>query len=172
MEELLRYWMRWPSVEHLIYRYLWVWGVAQSLHFVGMALLIGTVGILDLRLLGMAKEFRVAAIKKLIPWGVFGFVLCLTTGLLFVTGIYANINIHPYVVLKSDVFLQLKLGFVVLAGINLLAFYATGMSRAVDRLEAGEEAPPLAKFFAGASLCIWIAVMYFARLIPSGKFQP
>ena len=37
MEEFLRYWMRWPSVEHLIYRYLWVWGVAQSLHFVGMA---------------------------------------------------------------------------------------------------------------------------------------
>ena len=47
MEEFLRYWMRWPSVEHLIYRYLWVWGVAQSLHFVGMALLVGTVGILD-----------------------------------------------------------------------------------------------------------------------------
>jgi hypothetical protein len=96
---------------------------------------------------------------------VFGFVLCLATGLLFVTGIYANINIHPYVVLKSDVFLQLKLGFVMLAGINLLAFYVTGMSRTVDRLEAGDDAPPLAKVFAGASLCIWIAVMYFARLI-------
>ena len=40
------------------------------------------------------------------------------------------------------------------------------------RLEAGEDAPPLAKFFAGASLFLWIAVMYFARLIPSGKFQP
>jgi hypothetical protein len=164
--------MRWPGVEQLIYRYLWVWGVAQSLHFVGMALLIGTVGILDLRLIGMAKEFTVSAIKKLIPWGVFGFVLCLATGLLFITGIYANINIHPYVVLQNDVFLQLKLGFVGLAGVNLLLFYATGMSRAVDRLEAGADAPPLAKVFAGASLFLWIAVMYFARLIPSGKFQP
>jgi hypothetical protein len=164
--------MRWPSVEHLIYRYLWVWGVSQSLHFVGMVLLIGTVGILDLRLLGMAKGFPVAAIKQLIPWGVFGFVLCLVTGLLFVTGIYANIAIHPYVVLTSDVFLQLKLLFVLLAGINLLAFYVTGMSAAVDRLGAGEDAPRLAKVFAGTSLVLWIAVMYFARLIPSGKFQP
>jgi hypothetical protein len=172
MEQFLRYWMRWPSVEHLIYRYLWVWGVWQSLHFVGMVLLIGTVGILDLRLLGMAKGFPVAALKKLIPWGVFGFVICLVTGLLFVTGIYANINVHPYVVLQSDVFLQLKLGFVLLAGINLLAFYLTGMSAAVDRIVAGEDAPPLAKVFAGASLILWIAVMYFARLIPSGKFQP
>jgi hypothetical protein len=149
-----------------------VWGVWQSLHFVGMVLLIGTVGILDLRLLGIAKGFPVAAIKKLIPWGVFGFLLCLATGLLFITGIYANINVHPYVVLKSDVFLQLKLLFVGLAGINLLLFYATGMSRAVDRLEGGQDAPPLAKFFAGASLALWVAVMYFARLIPSGKFQP
>src|ERR1051325_1428340 len=109
MEPFLRYWLRWPSVEHLIYGHLWVWGVCQSLHFVGMALLIGTVGILDLRLLGMAKQFPVAALKKLIPWGVFGFVLCLATGLLFVTGIYANINIHPYVVVKRDGVLPLTL---------------------------------------------------------------
>ena len=172
MESFLRYWMRWPSVEQLIYRHLWAWGVGQSLHFVGMVLLIGTVGILDLRMLGMAKQFPIAALKKLIPWGVFGFLLCLATGLFFVTGIYANINIHPYVVLTSDVFLQIKFVFILLAGLNLLAFYASGMSRAVDRLGAGEDAPPLAKFFAGASLFFWIAVMYFARLIPSGKFQP
>jgi hypothetical protein len=172
MDAFLRYWLRWPGVELLIYRYLWVWGVCQSLHFVGMALLIGTVGILDLRLLGMAKQFPVAALKQLIPWGVFGFVLCLATGFLFITGIYANINIHPYVVLTNDVFLQLKLLFVLLAGVNLLLFYATGMSRAVDQLQPGNDAPPLAKYFAGASLALWIAVMYFARLIPSGKFQP
>ncbi len=172
MEELLRYWMRWPSVEHLIYRYLWVWGVCQSLHFVGMVLLIGTVGMLDLRMLGMAKQVPPAALKKLIPWGVFGFFLCVGTGFIFITGIYANINVHPYVVLKSDVFLQLKLLFVLLAGINLFAFYLTGMSRKVDILGPGESAPGLAKFFAGASLFLWIAVMYFARLIPSGKFQP
>jgi hypothetical protein len=172
MEQVLRYWLRWPSVEHLIYTYLWVWGVCQSLHFVGMALLVGTVGMLDLRMLGMAKQVPPAALKKLIPWGVFGFVLCVATGFIFVTGLYANINVHPYVVLKSDVFLQLKLLFVLFAGLNLLAFYLTGMSKAVDRLGPGDDAPWLAKTFAGASLVFWITVMYFARLIPSGKFQP
>jgi hypothetical protein len=172
MEAFLRYWMRWPSVEHLIYKFLWVWGVCQSLHFVGMVLLIGTVGILDLRILGMAKQFPVSGIKKLIPWGVFGFLLCLATGFIFVTGIYANINVHPYVVLTSDVFLQIKFAFILLAGLNLLLFYVSGMNAVVDRLAAGDDAPPLAKVFAGASLFFWIAVMYFARLIPSGKFQP
>jgi hypothetical protein len=66
----------------------------------------------------------------------------------------------------------LKLLFVVLAGVNLLLFYTSGMNAAVDRVGAGEDAPALAKVFAGASLFLWIAVMYFARLIPSGKFQP
>ena len=172
MESLLRYWLRWPGVERLIYDHLWLWGVCQSLHFVGMTLLIGTVGMLDLRLLGMAKELPIATLKRLIPWGVFGFMLCLATGLVFVTGMYANINVHPYIVLTSDVFLQLKLLFVVLAGLNLLAFYVTGVSRAVDRIGAGGDAPVLAKVIAGISLSLWIGVMYFARLIPSGKFQP
>jgi uncharacterized membrane-anchored protein len=127
---------------------------------------------LDLRLLGFAKELPVVAIKRLIPWGVFGFVLCLATGFIFVAGMYANINVPGYIVLKSDVFLQLKLVFVLLAGLNLLAFYATGMSKAADRLRPGEQAPRLAKAIAIASLFLWIGVMYFARLIPSGKFQP
>ena len=85
---------------------------------------------------------------------------------------YANLTVHPYVVLTNDIFLQLKLLFVLLAGLNLLAFYITGMSKAVDRVGAGDSAPPLAKMFAGASLLFRLAVMYFARLIPSGKFQP
>jgi hypothetical protein len=172
MEEFFRYWLRWPSVEHQIYTHLWVWGVCQSLHFVGMVLLIGTVGILDMRLLGLAKEIPVAALKRMIPWGILGFVICIATGFVFVTGMYANLTVHPYVVLTNDVFLQLKLLFVLLAGLNLLAFYITGMSKAVDRVGAGDSAPPLAKMFAGASLVFWVAVMYFARLIPSGKFQP
>jgi hypothetical protein len=172
MDAFLTTWLRWPSVERLIIDHLWVWGVCQSLHFVGMALLIGTVGILDLRLLGVAKDMPVLPIKKLIPWGVFGFVLCLVTGFIFVAGMYANINVPGYIVLKSDVFLQIKLIFVLLAGLNLLAFYATGMSRAVDRLQGGDDAPRLAKFIAIASLFLWVGVMYFARLIPSGKFQP
>jgi hypothetical protein len=172
MEEFFRYWLRWPSVEHQIYTRLWVWGVCQSLHFVGMVLLIGTVGLLDMRLLGLAKEIPVAALKRMIPWGILGFVICIATGFVFVTGMYANLTVHPYVVLTNDIFLQLKLLFVLFAGLNLLAFYITGMSKAVDRVGAGDSAPPLAKVFAGASLLFWIAVMYFARLIPSGKFQP
>jgi hypothetical protein len=172
MEPLLRYWLRWPVIEDLVANHLWVWGVCQTLHFFGMVLLIGSVGVFDLRLLGVGKGLPFSTLKRIIPWGIFGFVICLVTGLVFITGIYANIGVHPYVVLTSDVYLQLKLLFVLLAGVNLLAFYLTGMSKAVDQLDAQDSAPGVAKIIAAASLFLWIGVMYFARLIPAGSFQP
>jgi len=55
-----------------------------------------------------------------------------------------------------------------LAGVNLAAYHLTGMSRAVDALDATGHAPVLAKVFAGASLCLWIGVIVFGRLIPQG----
>ena len=103
--------------------------------------------------------------------GIFGFGLVTFTGLLFTTGIYINVAVPPHIVLANDVYLQLKLVFLALAGINLLAFYATGMARATDNLGPGEEAPRLAKVIAGGSLFFWVAVMYFGRLIPWGQFS-
>ena len=45
-----------------------------------LCLLIGIVGMFDLRILGIAKGLPLASLKRLLPWGVFGFVLCLVTG--------------------------------------------------------------------------------------------
>jgi hypothetical protein len=68
----------------------------------------------------------------------------------------------------TDPWLQLKLIFIFLAGMNVLAFYLTGTARAVDVLESGADAPPLAKVIAGTSLFLWLGVVYFGRLIPWG----
>jgi hypothetical protein len=42
------------------------------------------------------------------------------------------------------------------------------MSRAVDALGPGDDAPPLAKFIAASSLFLWVGVIYWGRLIPWG----
>jgi hypothetical protein len=110
----------------------------------------------------------VAAVKRLLPWGVTGFVFCAVTGFMFVTGVRANVPSSPYDVIRSNPWLQLKLLFIALAGVNLLAFYLTGMDRAVDKLRAGEDAPVSAKVIAAASLFLWLGVIYFGRLIPEG----
>jgi hypothetical protein len=170
MEAFLNFILRWPIVENYFVSNAWAWPLNEVVHFVGLTLLIGIVGMFDLRLLGVARDIPVASLRRLMPWGVFGFGLVTVSGLLFTTGIYANVSVEPGVVLLNDGYLQLKLIFLFLAGINLLALYVTGMSRAVDDLEPGEDAPPLARAIAGASLFCWFAVMYFGRLIPWGQF--
>jgi len=166
MEVFLRHWIEWPSVAAFIGAYSWVWPLCETFHFFGIILLIGGVGMFDLRILGMGKGLPPPALKRLLPWGVYGFGLCVATGLVFVTGMRANVPMSAYDVIRTDIWLQLKLVFIALAGLNLLLFYATGMARAVDALRAGDDAPGLAKAIAGASLFLWLGVIYFGRLIP------
>jgi hypothetical protein len=167
MESFLRDLLASPAIERLM-QTAWAWPLFETLHFVGLALLIGGVGMFDLRILGMGKGLPVPALRRLLPWGVFGFFLCVVTGTGFVLGMRANLNVNAYDVIITDVWLQLKLLFIFLAGMNLLAFYLTGMSLVVDRLGPYDDAPLLAKVIAGASLFLWLGVIYFGRLIPEG----
>jgi len=112
-----------------------------------------------------------APVRRLVPWGVFGFVLCVASGSLFVGGLWANIAVHPYDVLIVNRFLQTKLIFIGLAGLNLLVFNLTGVSRAVDQIGPGEDAPPMAKAIAAASLFLWFGVIYVGRLIVWGNLS-
>ena len=168
MESFLRYWLDWPIATSFLSYDSWAWPLTETVHFIGLILLIGGVGIFDLRILGVAKGVPIEPLRGLIPWGVFGFALCVVSGTMFFTGYQANLPIPPYEILITDAFLQWKLIFILFGGINLLAFYLTGTSRAVDGLGAGADAPPLAKVIAGTSLFIWFGVIYFGRLLPWG----
>ena len=139
----------------------WVWPVCEIFHFVGMAMLIGAVGILDMRLLGVAKGLPVAQLQRLIPWGILGFVINVITGIVFVSGDPFALPIEKL----NNLAFQLKSLFMLLAGINVLAFYLTGVSRSADALGAGEDAPPAAKVIAALSLFLWLGVIYFGRMI-------
>ena len=85
----------------------------------------------------------------------------LLTGVLFVAA-------NPFAPLEylANIAFLLKMACVVLAGLNALAFYVTGLSRAVNELRAGDDAPWSAKLVAGTSLSLWIGVIAFGRLMP------
>ena len=48
----------------------WVWPLCETLHFFGMSVLLGTVGVVDLRVLGVAKGIPIQLLDKFIPLGV------------------------------------------------------------------------------------------------------
>ena len=138
--------------------YPWLWPALETLHFLGMALLIGIVGLLDLRLVGCFKGLPVGPLERLIPWGILGFAINLVTGFLFFTG-------DPFQYIRNVAF-WLKLGFMAAAGVNAFVFYATGLSARVDATGAGQEAPFAARLVGGVSLILWIGVMYWGRMLP------
>jgi hypothetical protein len=148
------------TLNEFVNDYRWVWPICEMIHFVGMALLFGTIGFLDLRLLGLARGLPVAGVSRLVPWGVAGFGLCAVTGYFFVAGSVGGPIDH----LTNRAF-QLKSLCLLLAGLNVLVFFATGVSRAVEVVGPGETAPAAGKVVAASSLALWLAVVYFGRMI-------
>lgn len=134
----------------------WSWPALESLHFLGMALLVGTVGIFDLRLLGYARELPATVLHRMIPLGVAGFALNAATGICFLSA-------YPRLFLYNNAF-YVKLAFFVIAGINVLFFYVGPFKRLAEM--DGDGVPPLrARIAGGVSLCAWIGVMAAGRLL-------
>jgi uncharacterized membrane protein len=137
----------------------WWWAFMMDLHFIGLALLIGTVGILNLRMLGFAKPLPIAPLHRLMPWAMAGF------GINTLTGILAFIGMPNYY--AFDIAFWLKMLALLLLGLNASAFYLTDAFHSVEHLGPGEDAPPLAKFLAATSLVLWFAVIALGRYIQS-----
>jgi len=156
MEKELVAWLLSTSLSAAVTGNAWVWPVLETLHFAGLSLLIGTIGLFDLRLLGMAKGLPPALMLRLIPWGMGGFAVNVVTGVLFFVGEPGN-----YV---NNIAFYCKMAFVALAGINVLVFYLT-MAKRVEALGPGDDAPFGAKVVAAASLALWIGVMAAGRLL-------
>jgi hypothetical protein len=124
----------------------------------GMAMLVGIVGLLDLRLMGLVKGLPIGPIADLMPWGIGGFVLNLCTGFIFFAG-------DPLQYSENPAF-RLKMVFIVLAGLNVVVFYAAGLRRAVEHVRGGEHAPLAARLVGATSLFLWVGVMYWGRMLP------
>jgi hypothetical protein len=136
---------------HFMNSYEWVFPVVQSLHFIGFAMSIGTIAIVDLRLLGlgMKRQAPDELASDLAPWTLVGIAVMLTTGpLMFSTDAVAY-HYNPS--------FQFKMACLMLA----LLFHFTLHRRAVR-----PDVPPIAaKLAAATSLLLWTAVVAGGRMI-------
>ena len=141
---------------HLVTDYRWSWPIAETIHFLGLVLLAGTVGAFDLRLLGLAKGIRPADLHRLLRFGLIGFGLSLVTGLLFISGTPEQYFYNRAFHLKAIALLAM--------GINVALFYSMEF-RTVQALGPGDDSPRSAKVMAAVSLTVLVAIMLFGRML-------
>ncbi len=137
----------------------WVWAVILDFHFFGLILLVVVIGILDMRVLGFSKQLPFAPLNQLLPWGLLGF------GIQLVSGIVIFMGMPIYY--TWDLAFFLKMVAVLLAGANLLVFYVTSVFDKCEAMGPGDDAPIFAKFLAGTSMLLWLAVIVLGRYIQS-----
>jgi|SRR5437867_4868960 len=148
-----------PATSYFVTGYSrWVWPILETLHFLGLILIVAAIGALNLRLMGFLKEFPVAPLHRLLPWGIAGLVLNIATGMLFFVGM-------PFFYAYNPVFYA-KMVSVVVAGATLLLFCCTGAFRAWAKLGPGENPPAFARLIAASSLFLWILIIVLGRYIP------
>ena len=134
----------------------WGWPTAESIHFLGLCLLIGCVGVFDLRMLGIGRGISYAQMHKLVKVGVFGYILNVTTGIMFLTTAPDQYLFNPA--------FQSKLLFMLVAGLNTLWFYAHH-SVSVKMTDSVVSVTYQVKAIAMISLLCWMAVIICGRLI-------
>src|SRR5215831_7717226 len=140
---------------------MWVWPILEDLHFLGLIVLLGSIGVVNLRILGFLMQLPLAPLHRFVPWGIAGFGVNVITGFLFYLGM-------PDFYILNIVF-QLKIFTIVLAATTLLVFYCTSAFRSLEHVGPGEDAPPFAKFIAASSIVLWLAIIVLGRYIPFGE---
>lgn len=136
----------------------YLYPMLESVHIIGIALLIGPAAAFDLRLLGLGRQaLRVTtAANHLLPLSHLGFIITAATG---VAMFLSNAT------LVADRGSALwKLGLIVLAGLNILIFHARTY-RGVADWDMDRSAPVAAQIAAVVSLTSWSGVTVAGRLL-------
>jgi len=149
-------WIKQTWIGEFVRNSTWAFPTLQSLHFIGMTLLIGVVGVIDLRVLGVARGLPIHPLHRFLPLAFFGFGLNLVTGIFFFCH-------DPYVYAFNPSF-RLKMLFILLTGLNAL-WFRLGVFLDVDKWGANIEASRLAKVISALSLLLWVGVITAGRFI-------
>ena len=127
----------------------WAYPALEAVHIVGIALLLGNLVALEMRVFGRAAALPVPAMAKLsLSIALGGFALAAASGgLMFAT--------QPAELLSNRAFV-IKMGLLLVAGCNAGWFHVRGSLRKLDAL---------ARIQMLMSTAIWLAVVFCGRWI-------
>jgi uncharacterized membrane protein len=132
----------------------WAWVSAETLHFVGLSILIGVLLLIAMRMSGLMSGLSTAALDRVLPWGMLGFVINTATGMLFFAASPGQYTQNPA--------FYWKLVFLLAGGAVVLYFtFDEGWKR-----QPGQRVPVLSMLTAVAALFLWVGVMYWGSMLP------
>jgi hypothetical protein len=144
---------------------LWVYPIVESVHVLTLTLFLGTIVMLDLRLLGVTlRRAPVSDVaRQLLPWTAAGFALMVCSGAL----LFYAIPVRTYL----NVFFRVKVVMLVLSGANAWIFHAT-VFRRVAEWDLEPVPPRSARVAAALSLLLWAGIVVAGRMIAYNWFDP
>lgn len=149
-------WLEATPLAVLIAESKYLFPTLETLHVLGLALVVGSIAAFDLRTLGLAWPSRrlETLVREILPWTWSGFILAVVTGtLLFIS------SATVYIV--NPAFLM-KMGLLVLAGLNVLVFHLHPHHR---RFKGEGHVSAFLRISAALSLVLWTAIVGLGRWI-------
>jgi hypothetical protein len=138
-------------------QWLWLYPIVEIVHLTGIALLVGSIALLDLRLLGLSRDVPVRRLAShILPWTAASFVLIVPSGLAMFVAHAGDLIANPVFVLKICVVLA--------AGTNAAVFHA-GIYRGAADWDVNCAPPAAARLSAALSLLLWVSVIACGRLL-------
>ncbi len=151
-------WLQETGVATGIRDSLLLFPLIEAVHVIGLALVFGTIMIIDLRLLGAAsnrRSFRRMS-AEIMKWTWAAFAVTALTGvLMFIT----NATVY-----YNNLYFRAKIALLVLAGINVLVFELTA-GRSMQQWDQAPSAPRSGRLVATVSLVVWVGVIVAGRMI-------
>jgi hypothetical protein len=149
-------WIEGSALAVAIARSDWVFPALEIIHVLAVALTVGTVLIVDLRLLGLAstRQPYAAVQRDVLPWTWAAFATAVVSGsLMFIS------QATEYAANSS---FQTKFVLLLLAGLNMLVFECIIARGAADW---DRDTPWTGKAAASLSIALWISVVFFGRRV-------
>jgi len=135
----------------------WAFPTIETVHVLAITLVVGSITMVDLRLLGVSLRDRAIAelLEEVLPWTWTSFTVAVVSGsLLFASAATHYWGTAPF---RAK---MLLLGF---AGANMLIFHFVVQRRGPGAM--GAETGRAAKLSGGISLCLWIGIVGCGRWI-------
>jgi hypothetical protein len=136
----------------------WMFPAFESVHVIAITLVVGSVMVVDLRVLGLASlNRRITALsEEILPWTWGAFMVAVISGAFLFAA-----KAHTYF---FNIEFQLKMALMLAAGLNMLVFHFASY-RTVREWDLGRPAPVVARIGCGLSLTFWILVVAMGRWI-------